>query len=69
VLSVTNVKATPEKRFAPRRHRHYHMPPRQSRDSWDTWVGDRRSRYYRLEWCFAIFVVVAIAGLIVWRVV
>ena len=69
MLSVSNVKAAPEKRLVPTRRRHYQTPPRQTRDSWDSWVGDRRSRYYRLEWFFALFVVAAGVGLIVWRVV
>jgi len=68
LLSATVVKASTEKPAVAGKRRHYHLPPRETRDSWDSWVGDRRPLYRRLEWYFALLVVVAISGLILWRV-
>lgn len=68
MLTVANVKASTEKTAVTGKRRHYHLPPRETRDSWDSWVGDRRPLYRRLEWYFALLVVAAIAGLVLWRV-
>jgi len=62
-----SAKVAPTKRTAGASRRHYHLSQRQHRDSWDGWVGDRRSRFRRLEWFFHLFVVAAVFGLIVWQ--
>ncbi|MEK7953314.1 hypothetical protein [Luteolibacter soli] len=64
-----STKVAPAKRTTVASRRHYHRPTPQKQDSWESWVGDRRSRYGRWEWYFALVIVATVAGLIVWRVV
>ncbi|MCW1922350.1 hypothetical protein OKA05_07280 [Luteolibacter arcticus] len=64
------MKVTPAKRAIPSSRRHYHLPSRQNPDSWQGWVGDRRGKRSRWEWVFALVMVVALVGAIVfWRMV